>query len=752
MSKNKRHTFTESERKVIISSGGSKFNKCNKKITNAQSEIEHIIPLCIGGTNEDDNLQVLCKSCHFEKTQTEKENGYIKISETESSFNSEVLDIMNSSLNNSYAFIEKLVEETPNIKLKQGKGEKAKVYHIDINKCRKNNLFYGLDDYCLFTVMDKVDEYKGEKLPGLYYIETESYFPVRGNGWYYLPMINYCLEYNIINEKDIKYVVYSSLSIDKHYYNDFITYIYKTSPEFAKLAINSMIGCFKIKAKEHWQTIAITQNPNEAFESYLKDNGSFINSRLIDDVRYFQSYKSYYTSKQETEAPIYDQIVQIEAIELHRLKTLVEQNEGIVLDLNTDCVSCCFKNNVFPFECYEKDENEKVNLKSHYFDLSNNVPMYKLEDKDRLKCEKLSQYKRNETYEYEKKHWQIINDVEDNDFTPIVETIIKSNLGINIDGCAGAGKSTLINTIRKHLDELDIDYISLAPTNKAAGIVEGETMHKFVASQSRSSLTKLTAEYIFIDEISMIPEYFYKFFIVLKRLRPDIKFILSGDFRQLAPVKDRIDPDYNYKESPALFELADGNRLQLTKCRRSDNELYNLCTVENIPKVKPSYFTNIFCDRHLCFTNKKRVEVNKIMMDKVVKDSNETPLCFSKLRGVKGDLYDENSQDVKLIVGMPIISRVNNKKLNIVNNDMFEINKIDIENNIMTVGSDGKSQEVPLKDFQKLFYVAYCITNHRAQGSTFTGPYSIHEFERYDDKMKYVSLTRATKKSNINIM
>jgi len=717
-------------------------------------EIDHIVPLAIGGNNENDNVQVLCKGCHFEKTQTEKENGYVKISDTESSFNNEVLNIMNSNLNNSYAFIEKVEEHTPDNKFKKIKSmtqKPAKIFNIDINKSRKNNLFYGENEYCLFTVMDKAEPYRGLKTSGLFYVETTAYFPLRGNGWYYLPIIKYCLENSIIRESDIKYVIYSSLTISKDYYNDFITYIYKTCPEFSKLGINSMVGCFKVKAKEQWQTMAITTSPNEAFECYLKDNGSFINSRMIDNIRYYQAYKSYYTTKQETEAPIYDQILQNEAIELHKLTILIESKGGLILDLNTDCVACCFKNDILPFE-YETDINDVKNLKHYYYDKFEKIPMYKLEDKDRLKISKLAKYIRTETYDYIFQKWKITDDITDNDFTPLVNLIINSNKGVNIDGCAGAGKSTLINMLKTKLDEKEIEYITLAPTNKAAGIVGGQTIHKYVSSQSRKSLTASKISYIFIDEISMIPEYFYKFFIIVKRLKPDIKFIMSGDFRQLSPVRDRIKQDYNYKESPALFELSDSNRLQLKICRRSDNELFNICTIENIPKIKSSDFENKFTDKHLCYTNSKRIEINKIMMSKFVKLSKNKPYNISKLKNSKGEFYDDNSQDVQLLINTPIISRVNNKKLNIVNNDMFDIIDIDIKNNILKIGSEGKNQEVPLNEFQKLFYVAYCITNHKAQGATITGPYTIHEFYKYDEKMKYVALTRATHKRNINII
>ena len=50
--------------------------------------------------------------------------------------------------------------------------------------------------------------------------------------------------------------------------------------------------------------------------------------------------------KDETEAPIYNQVLELEAIALHELATLVRDNKGTVLDLNTDCVSCVFENDI----------------------------------------------------------------------------------------------------------------------------------------------------------------------------------------------------------------------------------------------------------------------------------------------------------------------------------------------------------------------------------------------------------------------
>ncbi len=58
-------------------------------------------------------------------------------------------------------------------------------------------------------------------------------------------MIWYCLEKNMIKLDNIKYVIKSSLSLPKHYYNEFIDHCYKNINDYSKLAINLMIGNFK---------------------------------------------------------------------------------------------------------------------------------------------------------------------------------------------------------------------------------------------------------------------------------------------------------------------------------------------------------------------------------------------------------------------------------------------------------------------------------------------------------------------------
>ena len=52
----------------------------------------------------------------------------------------------------------------------------------------------------------------------------------------------------------------------------------------------------------------------------------------------------------------------------------------------------------------------------------------------------------------------------------------------------------------------------------------------------------------------MVQEVFYKFLVYLRRLLPDLKFIVAGDFAQLLPAKDRL-KNCSYQNSVALREI-----------------------------------------------------------------------------------------------------------------------------------------------------------------------------------------------------
>ena len=161
-------------------------------------------------------------------------------------------------------------------------------------------------------------------------------------------------------------------------------------------------------------------------------------------------------------------------------------------------------------------------------------------------------------------------------------------------------------------------------------------------------------EYIFIDEISMVREVFYKFLLMIKKMKTNIKFIISGDFNQLAPIADRISSSTDYANSPALFELCDSNKISLTICRRADKQFFDKVAFENVSNLKPTDFKTTSSYKtqvHLSFTNDKRKEVNYIMMKKLWDSRGRKGLLLPALP------HDDMSQEVRLNINVPVISK-----------------------------------------------------------------------------------------------
>lgn len=66
---------------VIFKRIGSKQNwKCNvcSQALESTAQVDHIIPLGNGGSNDEENLQILCVSCHAKKTQEESMKRFYK--------------------------------------------------------------------------------------------------------------------------------------------------------------------------------------------------------------------------------------------------------------------------------------------------------------------------------------------------------------------------------------------------------------------------------------------------------------------------------------------------------------------------------------------------------------------------------------------------------------------------------------------------------------------------------------------------
>jgi 5-methylcytosine-specific restriction endonuclease McrA len=63
------HQFSTRQRHLLLERAGHQCQRCG---STDSLEVDHIVPVSHGGTNEDENGLVLCKACHLEKTQAER--------------------------------------------------------------------------------------------------------------------------------------------------------------------------------------------------------------------------------------------------------------------------------------------------------------------------------------------------------------------------------------------------------------------------------------------------------------------------------------------------------------------------------------------------------------------------------------------------------------------------------------------------------------------------------------------------------
>jgi len=785
----KRAKFTKEQREQIKHEQEDKCIKC-KIVLTEKYHIDHIQPLANGGTNDKENLQALCVSCHIEKSREEKEAcEYIQTDNITSAFNIQALNAVESNWFRKVAFSQPIGNIDGNLFSRSGKFSK------DMNKCRRNILLnYGCD-FPRYSVLDDIEKFDGKLETGFYYLETDNTFPLRKNGFYSYPIVSYCLKENIINTSDIKYQFKSSFKIEADYFNGFVEHldaIFEDDVFLKKLAINSLVGLFGRRKNVFVENRICDRNEIDdiacAYQEFYKPYLNIINDDIVQVAGQSE------VKKIESTFPIHAQILDCEAVELHKLVNKIKDHGGIPYEVKTDAVNYYAnehidfdkpilkvikntdirvrqrKDGVFVKEQIIRDEqgniinkivtnhatredtDEKIIVKieprnqaDNYWENEYKLPKYKNEEaKDLIKAVFINN---DEKYELNEFYYKTIE--ESDDYSKLAENIVKSNKGCLILGPAGTGKTYLINEIKKQLENMEAKFKCVAPTNKATLLMNGETLHKFSYSllNSKKQLKKYKSiKYLMVDEISMVQEIFYQVFMMLKHYNPELKLIIVGDFGQLPPVNDRV--NRNYKKSRALYELVDGNKLELTKCKRSDDTHFKNCmnvrnglpiNLDKFEKKENTYL-------NICFTNETRKTINQECMERFLKETKpDKVIKFEALQ------YDKNSQALSICQSMPIIARVNSKSLDVVNNEMFVIKKIN--DDLITISNEMKKDiEIPTDKFNKLFYLAFCITIHKSQGATFENKYTIFEWNKQNKKMKYVALSRATDEKNIQIV
>ncbi len=178
---------------------------------------------------------------------------------------------------------------------------------------------------------------------GLYYVQTTATMPFRGCGWYMQPTVEYGLQQGCILLEDIELQLVPTHTLPPNFFQTHIDWIESFFDDAAmqKLAVNAFIGMLVTKQRNIQRTV-LTRDKSELGEMLLTNNTG---CELYTDVAYESEhetlYKGVYTYKAASNGstyPIYKQVLELEAIELHRLQQIVMISGGTPLFVKTDAV------------------------------------------------------------------------------------------------------------------------------------------------------------------------------------------------------------------------------------------------------------------------------------------------------------------------------------------------------------------------------------------------------------------------------
>jgi hypothetical protein len=219
---------------------------------------------------------------------------------------------------------------------------------------------------------------------------------------------------------------------------------------------------------------------------------------------------------------------------------------------------------------------------------------------------------------------------------------------------------------------------------------------------------------------------------------------------QLLPVKDRSAAfNYDSEDSAAIHEICGGNMLKLSICRRSTDDKGGRALFgqyENIPEMDIRKFGADVYDESIAATNPVVWAENRRCMQKY------RPSRYMKVKASERMIRLKNCQNIDLYDNLPLMSVVTKENLKLYNCQRWIVQSWDAKKvTIMKEADNEITLEIATVDLADWFRPAYCTTAHKRQGETIRKPYTIYQFDKMCDRMKYVCLSRGTTIDHVNI-
>lgn len=383
---------------------------------------------------------------------------------------------------------------------------------------------------------------------------------------------------------------------------------------------------------------------------------------------------------------------------------------------------------------------------------------------------------------YYEKHEQLR--IKDFEFSDRQADAIKSfvtNKVMVVTGPPGTGKTTVIKTFVRILDNAKVTYCLLAPTGIASKRLEATsnkpaaTIHRHLGYQGsrgwkKNSENHLEESFLIVDEFSMVDmELFYR---LISSMRPNSHIVFVGDVFQLPSVgpgnvlKDLI----RSKRIPTIMldkvhRQAEQSDIVLAANRIKDGDtnldLFKSDINADICFVRTG--ADILSGEKAISQVCQALERSPNITYQVITPRNEGDLSVSSinelLQGVlnpQGSFKHEGSvnqislsKDTHIRPGDKVMVIKNNYNLGVFNGDVGKV-KLITQEVVRIILLSGESVAIPIRDARSMLKLAYAATVHKVQGTEFSvcviPLLKSHGSMLLQRNLLYTALTRARKK------
>jgi len=662
---------------------------------------------------------------------------------------------------------------------------KKMINAIDYNKAYPSNLL-DIEYAPVFNSFDRFVKYDEHKLEdcNLYMIESittsesdivyfdSNYVMVFGYTLKFMPtnkynIITYCRPYKLvkINTRSALKDIYESSLLMEH----------------KKFIPNKNIGSCKLRNVFSLTSIFQTEAEAVYFQEGLP--GSRIESMFFDPSYKEEKYQSpldeegelvtrnvrvrdarvIYNVVQEAKTDCIEGCYPIQyfVYDIMRLKLWQKQQEleslgNVVVGFNTDCI---YYHGNYKTECLDKNSFEAIGKLKYERDVEFMKPMHQIKSNPvPIICPTDNPINH-------------IDIVDEYDISEIKSKLDATN-HVYIRACVpGAGKSTLVKNYIKSNNLLEKSLFVVPCNTLRLDIVRNDglncvTLAKLLSRrleagnmiENKKKCDLKDIELICFDEVNTYSMYELELIVELMKSNPKIKFVATGDHKQLKPIQtisEYIDyTKYSLNVLNGLFP----NQITLKICKRVKTEehrqkIYNMAKdIDNV-NISNIDFVKKYCNiihkfsyiprrsKCLSYLNSTAERVSKYLHKRTMKPKETISV-----------------DEIQYYKGLELIckeSKIFSKERRLYVNYTYQIENIDEDSTIIIDRYSGDEYQYYIKtsDLHKVFRLPYCNTVHSFQGVTVNNPVTIFDlaFHRVSREWLWVATTRCTNPDDLYV-